>query len=484
MKLPTQSARFLIACLTLGIAIGLFSFSRFSHFLPHEIKQWDADCVRSIFASETRVTSHNPDNGEITVSALAHHAEHGRGFQLVTITDDPNKIFESSPPSALDYAVILKHLHDHGAQHIAMGTRMSWPTTPLQDDSKRGPEEPVDTNSDLGFDGSQLSYLALNQQLGLFQQATIALPVTRGPVAQALPAPLKRSLIPLSQVKGNNQLIPIVNQVTLHPNVEGEENTLAGFHRIESSPESPDHLPMLARWESNGTVQGIIPSFALLTIMSAYDTSIHDLQINCGKNIRLGHIGPVIPIDEFGQTPAKANFTESKQDNFKGVPQHKAEQLISSPQQQTSSAEPDTPAASAKPLPPVFILHANGQNTRSTNAIGAQPLSQFFALCTTLQTPGSTINFQRVPILIEISLLLVISLVTGRLASLSAHSRHLSFLLLLPLTFIALLALMEWNRQWFGISAPSIAILAAWLVSSQLKRTATSDPNTSREEAL
>ncbi|MFN7343064.1 MAG: hypothetical protein ACK5TA_06995, partial [bacterium] len=47
----------------------------------------------------------------------------------ITITDDPNQIFQSSPPSPVDYAIILKNLTRLHQDSIAIGTPLTWTET-------------------------------------------------------------------------------------------------------------------------------------------------------------------------------------------------------------------------------------------------------------------------------------------------------------------------------------------------------------------
>ena len=107
------------------------------------------------------------------------------------MSDDPDQVFENSPPSPLDYAVLLHHLQEAGAKNIVLTTRMSW-------------------DGDLGITSA-----ALSNKLSTFHRANIGLPLTRGSHKQELPDILRQSVIPFSNVSGNYRILPIVNQVTV-----------------------------------------------------------------------------------------------------------------------------------------------------------------------------------------------------------------------------------------------------------------------------
>jgi len=445
MKLCDFSARFLIAILTLGIGMGNLLLSHFGIApLPQWINQIDSTCVTSIFSSKSRVHDYAPDSRTITVRTLGDHPEKCASFQMIAITDDPHHIFEATPPTPLDYAVILQHLLDQGCQSVVLTTRMTWDSTSSNTSADPTPGEE--------FDEAKLSTQALSYQLAQFDRAVIGLPVTRGAVAHQLPAPLLRSIISLDQINGNDHLIPKVNQVTLPTSVTGGDSTLAGFHTIESSPADNTHIPLLAHWVSDKHPEenGLIPSIELLTIMSAHGISPSELHVQCGQHIRLGTTGPVIPIDDYGQTQ-RPEFSKKLTEVAPSIP---ADQLIAKKHSPTSA--------------PLCIIHANGEKSSRTNLINSEQLPDLLTLSQSLPTPSDPVLYQKLSFGIEFLIILAITLIATTLITFSPTNRNIAYILTIALLLIVLLIFMEWKQQWFGLTAPALTLISAWIISSQL----------------
>ncbi len=302
------------------------------------------------------------------------------------------------------------------------------------------------------FDEEKLSTQALSYKLAQFDRAVIGVPVTRGAVAQPLPAPLRRALIFQTQISGNDQLIPKVNQVTLPTSVEGGARTFAGFSTIESVPTDATHIPLLAQWISKNHPEenGLIPSISLLTLMSAHGTDPSEIHVQCGEYIRLGKTGPIIPIDDYGQTP-----TPKTTDSTTTISKIPAEQLITNTQFKLDA--------------PLCLLHANGKTTTHTNLIGSEELSNIITLSKTLPTLGSPTILQKLSFGFEFLLILGISFVATIFITFKQKNRHFAFALTIPAIIILLLIMMTWKQQWFGITVPILTLISAWILSSQLK---------------
>jgi hypothetical protein len=189
----------------------------------------------------------------------------------ITITDDPEKIFQESPPTPVDFSVILKNLRRLGRESVAIGMPLSW-------------AEP-----------DMISLIALDQQLDAFPAVVTSAPLSRSPITSPLPPAFRRASIPLSQVKGDTTGLPIVNRVSIPDVVLGNATSLAGFTILESEPES-DQPYLLARWDER-----VVLSFQLLAVIDHYQLPPQSVEIRLGKYISLGMNGPFIPIDEYGR---------------------------------------------------------------------------------------------------------------------------------------------------------------------------------------
>jgi hypothetical protein len=417
LKFTHLKSRLLVPTLALGVGLAVLFLGQLTPW----ISAFDTACARAGSSSDKLIYDSDTTSGIISAHTLAIQPEKSRGFQLVTVTDDPDHIFEHNPPSPLDYAVILQSLHNRGYNSVILTTRMTWDEQP-------------------GLEAKGLS-----SRLALFKKAVIALPVTRGATAQPLPAPLQHALIPLSRIKGNHQLIPTVNQVTLPTHADGAAQTLAGFHQIESAPSSPDHIPMLAHWQG----QGLIPSIELLAIMSAHDVIPADLMIHCGKHIRLGKHGPIIPLDVYGQTRLPKSVTHTHNELTPLI----AEQVIS--QQTTAPATQPNQVA---------LIHATGEKTSATNTLTPTRLSNLLTLSQTFLIPEKTTHHHRLPLWSEITLLLAITLAACWFKGFPPSNRHFALAITASLLFPLLLALMDITHHWFAISAPLAALISAALI--------------------
>lgn len=189
----------------------------------------------------------------------------------IAITDDPDHVFQTSPPSPVDFAVILKNLRRLGRDSIAIGIPLAW--------------QQIDI----------ISLVALDQQLDTLPSVVTAAPLTRGAVPSPLPPAFRRASIALSNINGNAHNIPRVNRISIPDVVLGNKSSLAGFTLIES--EQDGELPyLIARWDDR-----VVLSFALLAALADQGISPANIEIHMGEFISFAKHGPFIPIDEFGR---------------------------------------------------------------------------------------------------------------------------------------------------------------------------------------
>lgn len=431
MNINDLKPRLLIAALAAGVGLGVALFGEKLTW----VAELDSACVHAASIDETdqpRVHDIDLDSQVITIRTLASGSGKGRGFQLIQVTDDPDRIFEHSPPSALDYAVMLESLHNRGFKDVILTTRMTWDQHP-------------------GLEAAGLS-----SRLALFEHSVIPLPVTRAATAQPLPAPLQRALIPFSQVSGNHRLIPLVNKVPLPTHSEGGEHTLAGFCQIENAPASEGNIQLLAHWQH----QGLIPSVDLLAIMTAHDISPAELMIQCGKHIRLGKDGPVIPIDDYGQSPilvAPDSTDQASMTTSPSSPPLDADQLI------TPDKKKGSPPSN-KLQSPIALIYAVGQSTSATNTLSADRLQNLLALSPYNPVPENLTRIPRLPLWASIILIIDIALLSCWLGDLTRTNRHLAYVLTAALLFPLLLTLLYFSQHWLGLSAPLATLITAWII--------------------
>lgn len=195
--------------------------------------------------------------------------------RFLTVDDDPEGWFATSPPSPVDFAVLFARLKEAGHTKVASGYLMAW-------------EDP-----------DPLALAGLRKQLDRFDSAVIGLPLARGAAAEPVPAPLLRLSMDLAEAEGDVSGLPQVNRVAI-PNAElGGARSQAGFTLLENETDTGDgRQHLLARWGDR-----LIFSLPLATEIVSLGIDPEEIRVICGAEIRLGVGGPVIPIDEFGRTP-------------------------------------------------------------------------------------------------------------------------------------------------------------------------------------
>ncbi len=245
------------------------------HYLPGTV----AD--RLAFSSIARATANPPfvisgsgavaDPWQLRTLEPRPQVDEKSGPLMVSLGDDLEGVFQSSPPSPIDVAVILNNFHRLGARNAAISAVLAW-------------DEP-----------DPISLVALDQALGKFDSLVMAAPLTRGAVAETMPPSFRRASIPQSEVIGDLNALPLVNRVPLPGVILEREKSLAGFQVLESEPAS-DQAPLLARWDDR-----LVLAFPLLTAMQSLGLPVDGLEVRLGEFLKLGPDGPYVPIDAFGR---------------------------------------------------------------------------------------------------------------------------------------------------------------------------------------
>lgn len=234
--------------------------------------------------------------------------------RFLSITDDPQGLFETRPPGPIDLAIVLKKLHALGHRRISSSALLAW-------------ENP-----------DPIAAGALDHELGRFDPAVIGAPLGRGLSDEPMPPAFERLSVPLARIKGDTGNLPIVNRVSL-PGVRfGGDSTWAAFTRLENQAAPPFAdagysvpVPLLARWGDR-----VVLALPLAHTMARFDVSADQLEITPGTDIRVGESGPIIPIDIQGQTPVRPETA----DNAVVIP---AEELVRPDKEETpAELQPDT----------------------------------------------------------------------------------------------------------------------------------------------
>ncbi len=226
---------------------------------------------------EVKVSGHGSHTSPWQVQWNPDHADTKNRPVIITLHDDPNGFFQSSPHAPVDIAVILSNIQRLGARHLACAPLLAW-------------ENP-----------DAIGLTALETQMDKFHSMVIAVPLARGAVLEPMPAAFRRASLPIEDIHGDIQGLPVINRASIPNLIYGNDNTLAGFQILDSEPPG-DAIPLLARWDYR-----IVLAFPLLAAMQQLELRPEDLTIHVGESIRLGKQGPVVPIDEFGRLDKTTN---------------------------------------------------------------------------------------------------------------------------------------------------------------------------------
>jgi hypothetical protein len=318
---------------------------------------------------------------------------------IVSLGDDVQGFFQSSPPAPIDLAVMLTNFRRLGAKKAATAAVLAW-------------EE-----------ADPIAFAALEGVLEKFDSLVMAAPLSRGAVASPLPPAFRRASVPIDALKGDASDLPVVNRIPLPGVLLGGENSAAGFSVLESE-EASRFVPMLARWEDR-----VVFSFSLLTVLQRLDLTPDRLEIRPGEFLKLGSNGPVVPIDRYG----RLTLPLRRLDGFAEIP---AERLIDGGDGLFPKAAPE----------PVIL-----RDDRSS----AEPATQAFsrnlaaAIATIASEDGLAPSriYPRLPSKVEACLLAAVVMILTLLAGTAELTRRLGGLVLGGACLAA---------QWIGVGIASV----------------------------
>lgn len=332
----------------------------------------------------------------------------------ILLTDDPNQIFQSSPPSPLDLALILHNLKRLNQTSIAIGTPLHW------------------VNPDL------MPLQALDRQLDQIPHLITTSPLSRTTAPSPIPPAFRRASLPLSKIHGNHSLVPVVNRTSLPDVVLGNQNALAGFSILDSEPSSKTpHL--IAKWNDR-----VVFSFTFLCTLQHLNIPLDSIQVHMGRHIDLGKDRLYIPIDDFGRL---IHLPEIKKSNTSyEVP---AENLIDAPDDMFVKLSHQ----------PIVIRNAHS-NQEPASLDYSNSLSNSLVVMSEPDNSFAIKQLDRPSILSE---LLFISAVITLIFSLQSHfpsSKALVYLFGVALGIVLLhFAIVYFTTTWIP-TLPSLAALA------------------------
>ena len=95
MKTSKLKSQFLIATLAMGVGLAVFLLENRAPWIP----QFNTACVKASSTSPNLIFDEDAESNTISARTLSVQAERSRDFQIIHITDDPDHIFEHTPPN-------------------------------------------------------------------------------------------------------------------------------------------------------------------------------------------------------------------------------------------------------------------------------------------------------------------------------------------------------------------------------------------------
>ncbi len=336
---------------------------------------------------------------------------------IVSLGDDPEGVFQSSPPSPIDMAVVLTNFHRLGVKQAAVAAVLAW-------------DQP-----------DPIGLMALEKALGRFDSLAMATPLARGAVPDLMPPAYRRASIPIERVSGDTSGLPVVNRIPIRGLILGGERTAAGFQTLDSEkPGGPP--PLLAVWEDR-----VVLAFPLVVVMQRLGLEPGHLEIRLGEYLKLGADGPTLPMDRFGRLLLPARGLRAR-------PVIAAESLI-------DAREGLIPADAPRP---VILRDDRSDAEPSTRAFSAA-LAGRVAMIASDSGLSDTEVFKRLSTMGEgIALALVVAAM-GLLGNLRPFRRHIGFLVVAAVCVAAQFLAAGMGNLWLPGLAGLAAVLAAFVTA-------------------
>lgn len=336
---------------------------------------------------------------------------------IVSLGDDLEGFFQSSPPSPIDLAVIFNNFQRLGAKKAATAAVLAW-----------------DTPDPIGL-------MALDKAIARFDSLVMAAPLARGPTPEPIPPAFRNASIATGSVHGDTSLFPVVNRVPLSGIILGRENTLAGFQTLDSTP-SRSFTQLIARWDDR-----FVFAFPLLVALQRFDFPVDGIEIRPGEYLKLSPSGPVIPLDRYGRL---------------AVPVHPISPYAEFPAEALIDGGDDF---LPKQAPEPVILRDDRSTAETATREFSKTLPSVISTISSDTALAPARDYPRIRPLFEIGFLLCIVLLITGLCGRPRFARNIAFLIAMGITVTAQCIAIGTAGIWLpGIPALA-AIFAAYLLS-------------------
>lgn len=336
---------------------------------------------------------------------------------IVSLGDDVEGFFQTSPPSPVDLAVVLTNFQRLGAKKAATASVLAW-------------EKP-----------DVIGLAALDKVIGRFDSLVMAAPLSRGPVAETMPPAFRNASVPVAAIVGETSSLPVVNRIPLPGVILGKDNSLAGFQSLESEMAS-DATPLMARWEDR-----VVFAFPLLAVLQRLDLTVAQLEIRPGEFLRLGPNGQTVPIDRYGRLVSGLRRVSP----YVVIP---AEDLI-------DGGEDLFPKQAPEPV----ILRDDRSAAEPATRMFSNSLSTVIATIASEDSLTAAHVYQRPGTGAEVAMISLVAIVLAAFSGLPTFSRNIAFLTIatvcLATQTIGMAAADSWLPGLHSLAAVCGAILVA-----------------------
>ncbi len=335
---------------------------------------------------------------------------------IVSIGDDPERFFQSSPPAPIDLAVMFSNFHRLGARKVASAAVLAW-------------EKP-----------DPIGLAALEKSLEKFESLVLAAPLTSGVLPTPMPTAFRRTSMPISAIHGDATQLPLVNGLSISEAILGGDRTIAGFSFLAKELDDGE-IPLMARWDER-----VVFAFPLLTMLQRLDLPLAGMEVRLGEYLKLGPAGPLVPIDNFGRLAMEPKVVSP----YSVIP---ADALIDGGDDLFPEQAPD----------PVILRDDKSAVDTRTRAF-SQGLAGVIAGIASNGGLSDAHEFRRLPENGEAGVLAAVVVALALLGGMSRFVRNIGALALFGIGLAA---------QWIAFSAgsiwlPGVAVLAAVAVAGAL----------------
>ena len=371
--------------------------------------------------------------------ATGNRADTRQAPVIVSLGDDREGFFQSSPPSPIDLAVVLNDFHRLGTKNAATAVVLAW--------------DAPDPNG----------LAALDKVLGRFDTLVMAAPLSRGAVSEPMPAAFRRASVAVDSVRGDVTALPVVNRIPLPGVILGGNNAAAGFQTLDSEPDGK-FAPLLARWEDR-----VVFAFPLLCVLQRLELPVTGLEIRPGESIKFGPHGPIVPIDRFGRLAVPLQ-------NIAPLAEISAEEVV-------HSAETATPVGEClfpRDAPGPVVLRDDRSAAEPATRAFSKSLPTVIAALASDRTLAPARDFPRLQPRRELGLLLLVALALTAFCTLPVFSRNTVFLTIAAIFLATQCVAAGAAGLWLPGLPALVALACGWVLSGMIAVTP-ADPLPARE---